>query len=279
MEQKFALRRRGVHLLGQRPERDTAFPQLVYCREQMGQRPPETVELPDHQAIARLEERQRCRKAGTIIATPARAIFEQMPLIDPRGQQRVALQVHDLPIAIGRNPHVADEHRTEIPVERFSAHYPIPTRFVVQILMLKTSTKPTDQPPVGNQVFAVISPNAIVTAMAGKSLGLLAAGPSGVPPLSAYAYQRSVSLLLARMEDHKIRKPRGKPFKAGNNANPTSAANSLLDRGYGTPRQSVDITNDTVVHVTGDDLIERLGSRVAGIRERLSEQGLLPRPH
>jgi len=197
MEQKFALRRRGVHLLGQRPERDTAFLQLVYCREQMGQRPPETVELPDHQAIARLEERQRCRKAGTIIATAAGAIFEQMPLIDPRGQQRVALQVHDLPIAIGRNPHVADEHRTEIPVEAVSAHYPIPTRFVVRILMLKTSTKPTDQPPVGNQVFAVISPNAIETAMAGKSLGLLAACPSAVPPLSAYAYQRSVSLLLA----------------------------------------------------------------------------------
>jgi hypothetical protein len=46
-------------------------------------------------------------------------------------------------------------------------------------------------------VFAVISPNAIETAMAGKSLGLLAACLSGVPPLSAYAYQRSVSLLLA----------------------------------------------------------------------------------
>jgi hypothetical protein len=45
---------------------------------------------------------------------------------------------------------------------------------------------------------AVISPNAIETAMAGKSLGLLAVCPSGVPPLSAYAYQRSVSLLLAQ---------------------------------------------------------------------------------
>jgi hypothetical protein len=40
-------------------------------------------------------------------------------------------------------------------------------------------------------------PNATETAMAGKSLGLLTACPSGVPPLSAYAYQRSVSLLLA----------------------------------------------------------------------------------
>jgi len=108
----------------------------------MGQRSPETVELPDHQAIARLEECQRCRKAGTIIATPARAIFEQMPLIDPRGQQRVALQVHDLPIAIGRNPHVADEHAYGNPGRAVSAHYPIPTRFVVQILMLKPAPNP-----------------------------------------------------------------------------------------------------------------------------------------
>ena len=33
--------------------------------------------------------------------------------------------------------------------------------------------------------------------MARKNLGLLAAYLRGVPPLSAYAYQRSVSLLLA----------------------------------------------------------------------------------
>jgi hypothetical protein len=55
-----------------------------------------------------------------------------------------------------------------------------------------------------------------------------------------------------------------------------SAANSLLDRGYGTPRQSVEVTNDTVVHVTGDDLIERLKGRIDGIRERLKAQGVLP---
>ena len=53
----------------------------------MGKRPPETVELPDHQAIARLEEGQRLRKAGTIVAAAAGAIFEQMPLIDARSQQ------------------------------------------------------------------------------------------------------------------------------------------------------------------------------------------------
>src|SRR5215831_11326169 len=46
MKQEFALRGGGVHLLGQRAERDPAFLQLVYRREQMRQRPPETVELP-----------------------------------------------------------------------------------------------------------------------------------------------------------------------------------------------------------------------------------------
>ena len=49
----------------------------------MGQRPTETVELPDHQAIARLEKAQRLRKTSAIVAAAAGAIFEQMPLIDP----------------------------------------------------------------------------------------------------------------------------------------------------------------------------------------------------
>ena len=40
MKQEFALRGGGVHLLGQRAERDPAFLQLVYRREQMRQRPP-----------------------------------------------------------------------------------------------------------------------------------------------------------------------------------------------------------------------------------------------
>ncbi len=74
MEEEFALRGGGVHLLGQRAECDAAILLLVYCREQMGQRSPETVELPHHKAIARLEEGQRLPKAGTIIAAAAGAI-------------------------------------------------------------------------------------------------------------------------------------------------------------------------------------------------------------
>ena len=87
MEQEFALRGGGVHLLGQRAERHTAFLEAVHCRQQVGQRSPETVEFPNHEAIARLEEGQSLGKAGTIVAAAAGAIFEQMPLVDPRRQQ------------------------------------------------------------------------------------------------------------------------------------------------------------------------------------------------
>jgi hypothetical protein len=83
MEQKFSLRGGGVHLLGQRAECDPAFFQLVYRCQQVGQRSSETVELPHHKAISRLEEGQRLRQAGTVVAAAAGAIFEQMPLIDP----------------------------------------------------------------------------------------------------------------------------------------------------------------------------------------------------
>lgn len=44
MEQEFALRGGGIHLFGERAECDAPILQLVHCREQMGQRPPETIE-------------------------------------------------------------------------------------------------------------------------------------------------------------------------------------------------------------------------------------------
>jgi hypothetical protein len=40
MKQKFTLRSGGIHLLGQRPERDPAFLEVVYSREQGGERSP-----------------------------------------------------------------------------------------------------------------------------------------------------------------------------------------------------------------------------------------------
>jgi tetratricopeptide (TPR) repeat protein len=61
---------------------------------------------------------------------------------------------------------------TEIPGKAVPVYYVIPTWFVVQVLTLKPGTELSDQPPVGNQMFAVTS--AAVTARRHwlKSLGV-----------------------------------------------------------------------------------------------------------
>ena len=76
----------------------------------MGQRPPETVELPHHQTIARLEERQRLRKARAIVVAAAGTIFKQVPLIDSLARigwsagAKLEGSMNDAPTAIERGP-------------------------------------------------------------------------------------------------------------------------------------------------------------------------------
>lgn len=53
VEQQLALRRRRVHRLGQRAERDATRLEVVRHGQQVRQRPPEAVELPDHKAVAK----------------------------------------------------------------------------------------------------------------------------------------------------------------------------------------------------------------------------------
>ena len=48
VEQQLALRCGGVDLLGQRPERDTAFLEVCHCGQQMRQGSTEPIQLPDH---------------------------------------------------------------------------------------------------------------------------------------------------------------------------------------------------------------------------------------
>ncbi|HTZ01401.1 MAG TPA: zincin-like metallopeptidase domain-containing protein, partial [Xanthobacteraceae bacterium] len=91
---------------------------------------------------------------------------------------------------------------TEIHGSAVSVHYAIPTGFVAQVLTLKPGTKPPDQPSVGNQMFAVTSATGSESRQWLKSSGLLTIRPGRVPSLSAYAYQSSVSLLLARLPTH-----------------------------------------------------------------------------
>ena len=55
------------------------------------------------------------------------------------------------------------------------------------------------------------------------------------------------------------------------------AAVELLDRGWGRPAQAMEVVSEQVVqHVSANDIEARIESRIALIRERLREQGVLP---
>ena len=83
LEQELALRAGGVDLLGEGTERNLAFLQPVHRRQQMGQRAAQAVELPDDQAIARPQERQRFRQSRPVVTAAAGVILEQVAFIDP----------------------------------------------------------------------------------------------------------------------------------------------------------------------------------------------------
>ena len=120
MEQQLTLRRGGVDLLGERPERDTALPEVRHRGQQVWQGSAKPVQLPDHQTVAGADEGERLAQASTIAATAAGPVFEKATFIDAGGKQRITLQVQHLPVAVGRDPHVADQHvrktsRSEFP--------------------------------------------------------------------------------------------------------------------------------------------------------------------
>jgi hypothetical protein len=56
-------------------------------------------------------------------------------------------------------------------------------------------------------------------------------------------------------------------------------ANSLLDRGFGRPPQSVDINANLTATVRQESVIDVIEGRLAGIRERIAEQRDPPQPN
>ena len=66
----------------------------------MRQRPAKPVQLPNHQAVVRSQERQRFRKAGAIAPAAAGMILKQVALIHAGSQERIALKIQHLPIAV-----------------------------------------------------------------------------------------------------------------------------------------------------------------------------------
>jgi len=80
----------------------------------MRKRSAKPVQFPDDQAVPGLNESKGTGQAGAIAAAPAGPIFEQVALIDTSGDERVSLQVKNLPVGVGRDTHVADQHVRKI---------------------------------------------------------------------------------------------------------------------------------------------------------------------
>ena len=76
VEQELALRRGGIHLLGQRTKGDAAVLESGHCGEEMRQRSAKSVQLPNDQAVAGLDESQRFGQAGPITAAPGDPILK-----------------------------------------------------------------------------------------------------------------------------------------------------------------------------------------------------------
>ena len=119
MEKKLTLGCRGVHLLGQRTEGDAAFLEAGYRGEEVGQRSAEPVQLPDNQTVVGAYESKRLGQAGSVAATTTGSILKQVTLVDTGGEERVALQVQHLTVALGGDAHVADQHVRKTPFGRF----------------------------------------------------------------------------------------------------------------------------------------------------------------
>ena len=65
------------------------------------------------QSPSRMKRQRSLLQASAIVAAAARVVFEQVPLIDPGGEQCIPLQVQHLPVAIGRDAHITDQHVRE----------------------------------------------------------------------------------------------------------------------------------------------------------------------
>jgi hypothetical protein len=96
VEQELAVRRRGVHLLGQRAERDTLGLEVLDDADQVRKGPAEAVELPHHQDVAGVQELQAGFQPWPIIARARGLVLVKVPLVDAGGDQRIVLQIDRL---------------------------------------------------------------------------------------------------------------------------------------------------------------------------------------
>ena len=109
--------RRGVDILLQALEADSARIQIVHGLDQVRQRASQAVEFPDHQRIAGLALCEGRGQAWPLRFGATDRVGEE-PLT-PCGMERVDLQIEAL--VAGRHPGIADTHRHRLFVSRSSA--------------------------------------------------------------------------------------------------------------------------------------------------------------
>ena len=76
VEQELTLRRGGIHMLGQRTKGNATVLESGHRGEEMWQRSTKSVQLPNDQAVAGLEESQRLGQADPITAAPGDPILK-----------------------------------------------------------------------------------------------------------------------------------------------------------------------------------------------------------
>jgi hypothetical protein len=92
--------------------------------EEMGQRPTKAIKFPHHQAVTWPNEGECRSQASAITPTATGMVLEQVAFINAGSEQRVTLQIQHLTVAVGRDPHVADQHVRKTQLGRFSHSTP-----------------------------------------------------------------------------------------------------------------------------------------------------------
>jgi len=138
----------------------------------------------------------RLGQAGTVAAAAAGPVLEQVALADTGSEQRVALQVHDLAVTLGGTRACSQPACAENLISGVLTQWTIPTRFVVHVstqigpfpIAVRGPAEITCLPSPGRH-----TPNGRIARNAHSHE--LRGSP--VPALSAYAYQKAVSLVPA----------------------------------------------------------------------------------
>ncbi len=105
-------------------------PQVAHDLQEVWEAPAETVELPHHDGVARLEVGEAGLQPGPVVPGSGGVVLVEVAVVDAGGHERVALQVDRLTLRRPSTPACTQPACTENLSARFSAHNINPTGFV-----------------------------------------------------------------------------------------------------------------------------------------------------